>query len=552
MSAHSITSVRAKDEEAGADVLHYKAREPPVRPLSDIEYEKRVLRKIDLTLVPILAALYAFSLIDRTNLGLIRVAGMDRALGLSIGNRYSIVTLAFFVPYIVLEIPANVFLRKASPRLFLSTIVFLWGCISIAAGFVKTWNQLAALRALLGALESGFFPSCAYLITLWYVRREVQFRLALFTLISYMAGGFSPILAYGFTKMEGTAGIHGWQWIWIMEGLITAVLGLIAYFVIADFPDRNTFLTPEETGFVKCRIDEDRGDAVFDALTIEKALTYTMDLKLWAYGFLFMCCTFPAYSITFFLPTIIGGMGYNVRDSQLLCSPPFVFGAVYALVVAHFSDKTVRRGPYLAFNASLGVIGFAMLAYCEGKAPRYIGTFFALAGSSANMPGVLAWQANNVVGQSKRAFSSALSIMWGGMGGIIAALVLRQKDGPKYVPGLIATLVSQIFMIVVIIILSVYFHLRNKAVKNGEKHSKAVEAMEKINDGVAFNKVAQEYSEDKAKSGGSLGWMVRGSMVGAFQDAAFALQPSSVDKPIVSEIIKTVHGYHIIMVEGRK
>ncbi|KAG8913414.1 Fe-S cluster-binding ribosome biosynthesis protein [Tulasnella sp. 417] len=80
-----------------------------------------------------------------------------------------------------------------------------------------------------------------------------------------------------------------------------------------------------------------------------------------------------------------------------------------------------------------------------------------------------------------------------------------------------------------------------------EKHSKAVEAMEKINEGVAFNKVAQEYSEDKAKSGGSLGWMVRGSMVGPFQDAAFALQPSSVDKPITSEIIKTVHGYHIIM-----
>ncbi|KIO23665.1 hypothetical protein M407DRAFT_244700 [Tulasnella calospora MUT 4182] len=85
-----------------------------------------------------------------------------------------------------------------------------------------------------------------------------------------------------------------------------------------------------------------------------------------------------------------------------------------------------------------------------------------------------------------------------------------------------------------------------------EKHSKAVEAMEKITEGVSFNKVAQEYSEDKAKTGGSLGWMVRGSMVGPFQDAAFALQPSTVDKPVTSEIIKTVHGYHIIMVEGRK
>ncbi|KAG9049977.1 hypothetical protein FS837_008327 [Tulasnella sp. UAMH 9824] len=470
MSTHSVSSIRPKDEEAaGSDSLNLKNKDAPVRPLTDAEYEKRVLRKIDLRLVPILAALYAFSLIDRTNLGLIRVAGMDKALGLSVGNRYSIVTLVFFVPYIILEIPANVFLRKASPRLFLSTIVFLWGCISIAAGFVKTWNQLAALRALLGVLEAGFFPSCAYLITLWYIRREVQFRLALFTLISYVAGGFSPILAYGFTMMEGRAGIHGWQWIWIMEGLITAVLGLIAYFVVVDFPDRNTFLTPEETGFVKSRIDEDRGDAQFDTLTVQKALAYTCDLKLWAYGLLFMCCTFPSYSIAFFLPTIIGGMGYSVRDSQLLCSPPFVFGAIYALVVAYFSDKTIKRGPYLAFNAALGVIGFPMIAYCKGNAPRYIGTFLALAGSSANMPGVLAWQANNVIGQSKRAYSSALSIMWGGIGGIMAALVFRQRDAPKYVPGLIATLVSQIFMIVVIGILSVHFWMRNKAVKSGTK-----------------------------------------------------------------------------------
>ncbi|KAG2134843.1 hypothetical protein DEU56DRAFT_738381 [Suillus clintonianus] len=85
-----------------------------------------------------------------------------------------------------------------------------------------------------------------------------------------------------------------------------------------------------------------------------------------------------------------------------------------------------------------------------------------------------------------------------------------------------------------------------------EKHSKATEALEKIQEGQRFDKVAQEYSEDKAKAGGSLGWMVRGSMVGAFQDAAFALTPSTVDKPILSSLVKTNFGYHIIMVEGRR
>ncbi|KAI0763480.1 FKBP-like protein [Trametes elegans] len=85
-----------------------------------------------------------------------------------------------------------------------------------------------------------------------------------------------------------------------------------------------------------------------------------------------------------------------------------------------------------------------------------------------------------------------------------------------------------------------------------EKQSKALEALQKIQEGQRFDKVAQEYSEDKAKAGGSLGWQVRGAMVGAFQDAAFALQPSTVDKPILSPLVKTQFGYHIIMVEGRK
>ncbi|KAF8884924.1 hypothetical protein CPB84DRAFT_1816919 [Gymnopilus junonius] len=85
-----------------------------------------------------------------------------------------------------------------------------------------------------------------------------------------------------------------------------------------------------------------------------------------------------------------------------------------------------------------------------------------------------------------------------------------------------------------------------------EKHSRATEALQKIQEGQSFNKVAQEYSEDKAKAGGSLGWMTRGSMVGPFQDAAFALTPSTVDKPITSGLVKTNFGYHIIMVEGRR
>lgn len=131
---------------------------------------KRVMRKIDWRLIPVLSAMYCVSLADRTNLSVVRAANnyqMDKDLGTGIGDRYSIVNLIFFVPYILLELPSQLGLRAFGPAIWLSTAVLLWGVVTLSMAFVTTWNQLAALRAILGIFEAALFPGASYLISCW-------------------------------------------------------------------------------------------------------------------------------------------------------------------------------------------------------------------------------------------------------------------------------------------------------------------------------------------------------------------------------------------------
>lgn len=116
--------------------------------------ERRVLRKVDIRLLPILAALYCIALVDRTNISVARISGLDEDLDLTVGNRASVALLVFFVGYVIFEIPSNIVIRKVGPAKWLGLIGVLWGIVSLCIGFLQSWIQLAVLRAILGAFEA--------------------------------------------------------------------------------------------------------------------------------------------------------------------------------------------------------------------------------------------------------------------------------------------------------------------------------------------------------------------------------------------------------------
>ncbi|KAJ8454629.1 hypothetical protein ONZ45_g19230 [Pleurotus djamor] len=393
---------------------------------------------------------------------------MAQDLQLQVGSRYSLATLIFFVPYILFELPSNILIRKAGAARWIGSITTAWGIVMLGMGFLNHWWELVICRSLLGILEAGFFPACTYIIGTWYVRREIQKRMTGFYVLSIMVAGFSSAMAGGISEMAGIQGLGGWQWIFILLGIVTIVAGLIAFVTVQDFPDKNTFLTKEQTAWALARIQADRADAEYDHWSKEKFIGYLIDPHLWSFALMFGAVCTTTYAFAYFLPIIlVQGMGYTVLNAQLLTAPPYVFAAIFSFALAWLSDKLVLRGPFLVFQAIFAIIGLCLTAFHTNNAVRYVGVFFGIAGGSANVPAILGYLQNNITGYTKRAFTIAITIGGGGVGGIIASTVFRSQDAPGYRPGLWVTIGSQLIIISTTGILSVYYHFKNKAVREG-------------------------------------------------------------------------------------
>jgi len=306
-----------------------------------------------------------------------------------------------------------------------------------------------------------------YLISCWYIRREVQTRLALFYLTSTFIAGFVPIFAYLISTIGEAGGLLAWRWIFIISGLGTCFFALLAFLLIVDFPDKAKFLTDKQRQFVRDRLNYDRGDAEPDALTWSKAFGFMLDLKLWAFALMFMCSTMPSYALSYFLPLILNGMGFSTANSEILSSPPYVFAVFTGIAFAAIADRLNMRAPFIIFQASMTIVGLSMIEFGTGNATRYAGAFLGTFGCQSNIPAVLAYQANNIVGQAKRAYTSALVIGFGGIGGIIASVAFTSQDAPQYKSGLWASIALQILMIVLCLSCSGWFAYKNRQVRRG-------------------------------------------------------------------------------------
>lgn len=187
-----------------------------------------------------------------------------------------------------------------------------------------------------------------------------------------------------------------------------------------------------------------------------------MDLKVWAFASLFGLTTISTYAIAYFLPVILRtGMGFDIAASQCLGAPPAFAAAIMMYCQAILGDRWHLRGPIIVLNALLAIMGLLILGYAKGPGVRYFGVFVATMACNANVPAILTYQANNIRGQWKRAFCSATLVGFGGIGGIIGSTIFRDKDAPKYRPGIWATMIGNSLVIVIVGLLTVKFWRAN-------------------------------------------------------------------------------------------
>ncbi|KAJ6437464.1 sulfite oxidase [Purpureocillium lavendulum] len=220
--------------------------------------DKKLLRRLDMRVIPPIFALFFMSFMDRGNIGNAKIQGMEKTLGMK-GQDYSVALFVFFVPYILCEVPSNLLLKKLSPSTWLSFIITGWGIVTIGQGLVKNFGGLVGLRVALGFFESGLFPGGTYLMSAYYARYELQWRFTLFFSSIIIAGAFGGLFAFALAKLDGVQNLEGWRWIFIIEGIITVAIGIIAKFWIVDWPEQAKFLSPDEKAHLARKLAADAG-----------------------------------------------------------------------------------------------------------------------------------------------------------------------------------------------------------------------------------------------------------------------------------------------------
>ncbi|RHZ55314.1 allantoate permease family MFS transporter [Aspergillus thermomutatus] len=395
--------------------------------------EKRLLWRCDLHVVPILTLLFMFAFLDRINIGNARLMGLEKDLGMT-GHEYNIALFVFFIPYILFEVPSNMLLKKMKPSWWLSGIMFAWGILTVCQGVTKSFRGLVVCRVLIGVFEAGFMPGSVYLINMYYRRHELQWRLNVFFSASICAGA---LLAYAINNMDGVAGYSGWRWIFILEGLATIVVAVIAKFIVVDWPETATFLTEDERALLLRRLSEDQGEARMDRLDKKSLRRAFSDPKIYLGPLMYFGIVNTGYAVSFFTPTILNQLGWTAVRAQVMSIPVYCVAMVITLSAAYASDRLRHRYLFTLAGCLIATMGYVILL-CQASVPvgaRYFAVFAITGGGYLTQPILMGWLSNNMAGHYKQSIASAMQIGFGNCGGLVASNIFFKEEAPRYTTG---------------------------------------------------------------------------------------------------------------------
>ncbi|KAF2011632.1 MFS general substrate transporter [Aaosphaeria arxii CBS 175.79] len=413
------------------------------------EEEKAVRLKLDKYIIPLTTFLYLLCFLDRANVGNARIQGMADELKL-VGYRFNWVTSIFYIVYMFVEVPSNILLKIIGPKYYLPLLVVGFGFVSLCSAFVTSYGGLLTARAFLGVFEGGVMPGIAFFITCFYKREELLLRVGIYVSAASLAGAFGGLLATGLARIPewGVASmrIHTWRNIFFFEGLFTVLVGLGAPFLMPTHPADTWFLNERERRIAAERLIMKNAGLENEKVELHHISRSFFNINNYICALGFFAINITVQGISLFMPTILRDLGWTATKAQLYSVPPYVCACLVAIAVAFVSDKTNRRGIYLACFTFLAITGFAIMRWATNPNIRYMGVFFITLGAFPGGPGFLSWAMNNASGPAVRAVSSAYVVTLGTAGGIVATWTYTLKDAPKYPTGHTINLAGQIFV----------------------------------------------------------------------------------------------------------
>ncbi|GLI79471.1 hypothetical protein PoHVEF18_007807 [Penicillium ochrochloron] len=454
----------------------------------DPKAERALVWKFDLRLLPVLAIMYLFNSLDKSNLGNAKTAGLEDSLHLK-GNQYNMILSIFFVPYVLTAPFLGLLGKKFGPNIVLPCMMLTFGTCTILVVAAYNFSGLFAIRWFLGMSESAFFPLVIYYQTTFYRRGELARRLAIFYAAQSIASAFSGLLAFGVFRIH-TGPLASWRYLFLIEGCGTILFALFALWYLPKSASEASFLTPEEKELAYLRLQIDSSSVVDEKLNIRDAFRIFKHWTSWAILAIQICLGVPLQGVQLFLPVIIKRLGYSTVKTNLYTVAPNVSGAAMLLILAFCSDWTRWRFPFIALGFLFTFIGFIIYAAIDVThelSVAYFATFMMVWGTSA--PSVLldAWYNNNIANEGRRVVLTSIAVPVANLMGVVSSNIFRNQDAPKYFPALITTAAFGGTGILLTLALGLWMMFDNK--KRDQRQGVHIKAMdipsENLNEGPA-------------------------------------------------------------------
>ncbi|EER24047.1 Major Facilitator Superfamily protein [Coccidioides posadasii C735 delta SOWgp] len=402
----------------------------------ELVIEKQLRWKIDVLIMPTIICVYLMNYIDRNNYAAARLQGLERDLKLT-PSQYQTGLSILFVSYILMQVPSNLLLNYVGrPSLYLGFSTIAWGLVSASTSLVKNYPQILACRLILGFVEAPFFAGVLFYLSKWYTKKELTLRMSIFYSGSLLSGAFGNLIAAGILNgLSGSYGLSPWQWLYIIEGIITIAIGSLICVILPDFPDTWRLLTSEMKCVANRRLAIDAAEADIDGEGGMSQLTgfrlAITDIKTYLLAIAYMSIT-GASGFQNFFPTLTATLGHNETISLLLVAPPYIFTLVYSILHSRMSDRLGSRFWFFIYPIPISILGFIIFMTTDSFGPRYL-SLFIMSFVFTMMSTCYSWVAGAIPRPpAKRATAYAFINSVGNSASIWTPYTYRDRDAPQY------------------------------------------------------------------------------------------------------------------------
>lgn len=397
------------------------------------ETVQRAVRKAAWRLIPLLCIAYIISYIDRTNVGFAALT-MNADLGLT-PEQFGFAAGMFFVGYCLFEIPSNVTLQKFGARRWLAFIMAAWGLASAGTAFATGPVSYSVIRFLTGMAEAGFFPGAIFYIATWFpiaVRGRI---LAWFVVAVPLSSVISGPISTALLQMDGIAGLTGWQWLFIIEGLPACLLGLITLYVLSDRPESAHWLTDDEKRALQAQLDaethpETKKD-LMTALVDPRVFVLSLAYFFFVAGSIGVGIWLPQIIASIELPEILSFLGPRVQQIGFVSALPYIAGCIALILWSQVLDHSRKYLKHYAIGCFLSGLGFLSAVFTDNLWYMVVGVSVALIGMSGARPAIFCIPPRFLSGAAA-AGGIALINSFGNLGGFLGPYAIgwiRQNTG---------------------------------------------------------------------------------------------------------------------------